>query len=152
MEKDILFRMVFTDEQFNAFKFSADTRNRVYDFLAATTSKVLILYGKSDPWYSLRVPEFKGNPNVHYFADAEQSHSFEIKNMPNDMFYETISLLDSALNASYFNMQYEEGSGSSSGCNFTGAGLILMMILLTLIYRRKYLHISDKTQNLHAGF
>lgn len=148
MEKDILFRMVFTDEQFSAFKFSPATRNRVYDFLASTDRRVLILYSKSDPWYSLHVPEFDDNPNIYYFADAGQSHSLRIENMPNYMFYETVALLDNALGVSYF----REGKGTSSGCNFTGAGLILMMILLTRIYRRKYLHISASTHELHAGF
>ena len=152
MEKDILFRMMFTDEQFSAFKFSPATRNRVYDFLSTTESKMLILYSKSDPWYSLRVPEFEGNKNVHYFADPGQSHTFKIENMPDDMFYETVALLDEAVGESYFDMQFREGKGSSSGCDFTGAGMILMMILLTLIYRRKYLQISDKTQDSHAGF
>lgn len=152
MEKDILFRMMFTDEQFSAFKFSADTRNRVYDFLRTTDRRVLILYSKSDPWYALRVPEFDGNTNVHYFADAGQSHILRIENLPNDMFYETVALLDEALNASYFNMQLREGNGGSSGCNFTGAGLILMMILMTGIYRRKYLQISDNTHTPHSGF
>jgi len=152
MEKDILFRMVLTDEQFSAFKFSSATRNRVYDFLASTESKVLILYSKSDPWYALRVPEYEENKNVHYFADAGQSHTFKIENMPDDMFYETVALLDEALNESYFDMQFREGKGSNSGCDFTGAGMILMMILLTLIYRRKYLHIPDSTHDSHAGF
>ena len=152
MEKDILFRMMFTDEQFSAFKFSAATRNRVYDFLSTTDSKVLILYGKSDPWYSLRVPEFADNQSIYYFADDRQSHSFRIENMPDDVYYSTILLLDNALGVSYFRQRYREGNGSSSGCNFTGAGLILMMILMTWIHSRKYLQISDKTQNLHAGF
>lgn len=152
MEKDILFRMVFTDEQFSAFKFSPATRNRVYDFLSTTDSRILILYGKSDPWYALRVPEFEENPNVYYFADDRQSHAFKIENMPDNVYYSTILLLDNALDVSYFRMRYREGSGSSSGCNFTGAGLILMMMLMTLIYRRKYLHISDRTHDIHAGF
>ena len=72
--------------------------------------------------------------------------------MPDDMFYETVALLDEALNESYFDMQFREGKGSNSGCDFTGAGMIMMMILLTLIYRRKYLHIPDRTQDSHAGF
>ena len=152
MEKDILFRMMFTDEQFSTFKFSADTRNRVYDFLSTTDRKVLILYSKADPWYALRVPEFDENTNVHYFADNGQSHFLYIEKMPNNMFYEIVMLLDNALDTSYVMQNYREGSGSSSGCNLTYSGLILMMILLTVIYRRKYLHISDKTQSLHAGF
>ena len=152
MEKDILFRMMFTDEQFNTFKFSADTRNRVYDFLSTTDSKVLILYSKSDPWYALHVPEFDGNTNVHYFADAGQSHFLYIDKMPDNMFYEIVMLLDNALDTSYVMQNYREGSGSSSGCNLTYSGLILMMILLTVIYRRKYLHIPDRTHDSHSGF
>ena len=96
MEKDILFRMMFTDEQFNAFKFSAATRSRVYDFLRTTDRRVLILYGKSDPWYALRVPEFADNQSIYYFADDRQSHSFRIENMPDDVYYRTILLLDNA--------------------------------------------------------
>ena len=140
MEKDILFRMVFTDEQFEAFKFSPDTRNRVYDFLKTTDSKILILYSKSDPWYALHVPEDNDNPNVYYFADEGQSHTFRIAKMPEDMKEQVTALIDSAVYDAEQDISSGVGS-SGSGCNSVSSGMILIVILGGLLFvRRDIIH------------
>lgn len=126
--------MMFTEEQMEAFTFSPDTRNRIYEWVRTTDSKVIFLYGTSDPWYSLGITEddLAGNTNVKIIADPKQSHSFKIANLPEEMRNEIIAIIDEAiLDDSGVN------SKSSSGCNLTGAGLVLVMMLATRIYPRR---------------
>ncbi|MBQ9389806.1 MAG: hypothetical protein IJU07_06495, partial [Synergistaceae bacterium] len=129
MDKDILYRMMFTDEQMEAFTFSPETRNRIYEWVRTTDSKVIFLYGTSDPWYSLGLTEddLAGNTHVKIIADPKQSHSFRIANLPEEMRNEIISVIDEAI-------LDDRGvsSKNSSGCNLMGSGLFLMMMIAAI--------------------
>ena len=142
MDKDILYRMMFTDEQMEAFTFSPDTRNRIYEWIRTTDSKVIFLYGTSDPWYSLSITEddLAGNTHVKIIADPNQSHSFKIANLPEEMRNEIISIIDEAIID-------DRGvhSKNSSGCNLTGTGLFLIiLIMMVMTQRRKTVWTSSR--------
>ena len=134
MDKDILYRMMFTDEQMEAFTFSPDTRNRIYEWIRTTDSKVIFLYGTSDPWYSLSITEddLAGNTHVKIIADPNQSHSFKIANLPEEIRNEIISIIDEAIID-------DRGvhSKNGSGCNLTGTGLFLIILMMMVMTQRR---------------
>ena len=65
--------LAFTDEQKEAFVYD-DTMNRNLKKWAETTdSHVIMIYGSSDPWYAVRVPD-TDNPNIKIFVSQRTPH------------------------------------------------------------------------------
>ena len=92
MEKDILWDIVFTPEQKTAFAFDGTFTEALASSVDTTTAKHLMIFGASDPWSSLRVPE-TDNPNVRVFVHPTAPHSAMISTMPEEMKNEAVRTL-----------------------------------------------------------
>ncbi len=127
-EKNFGARMTFTEEQQKIFTYDPYMRNELLNWSHTTQSNVVMIYGSSDPWYFVRLPDVDDNPNVHIFT-APLSHIVRIADMPAEQKAQVTGLLDSWL------MSESESSGagtSSSGCDsgmLSGFGLAGLVIV-----------------------
>ncbi|MBQ7215284.1 MAG: hypothetical protein IJS39_04800, partial [Synergistaceae bacterium] len=134
-EKNFSARMNFTEEQQRVFTFDPYMRNELLNWSHTTQSNVIMLYGSSDPWYFVRLPDVDDNPNVHIFT-TPLSHIVRIADMPEDQKAQITGLLDSWL-MSESELPSSVGS-SSGGCDsgmFSGFGLAGVVIVFS---RRKF--------------
>ncbi|MBP5653882.1 MAG: hypothetical protein J6X33_00035 [Clostridiales bacterium] len=97
MEKGLLFRMVFTPEQYEAFKFDPTIYNNMVKWSHETDSLVLMVYGQADVWYTVRLPDVTDNENIHIFKLPHASHMTSFERMDKDMADEVEKLLDPIL-------------------------------------------------------
>ena len=79
-EKNFMARMFFTEEQQKLFTFDPYLRNEMLNWTHTTQSNVIMIYGSSDPWYFVRLPDVDDNPNVHIFT-TPLSHVVRIEDM-----------------------------------------------------------------------
>lgn len=97
MEKGLLFRMVFTPEQYETFRFDPTIYNNMVKWSHETDSLVLMVYGQADVWYSVRLPDVSDNENIHIFKLPHTSHITSFERMDKDMANEVEKLLDPVL-------------------------------------------------------
>lgn len=97
MEKGLLFRMVFTPEQFEAFTFDPAVYNNMVKWSHETSSTVLMIYGQADVWYSVRLPDVTDNANIHIFTLPHTSHITSFERMKKEMADEVEAILDPIL-------------------------------------------------------
>lgn len=135
-EKNFSARMNFTEEQQRVFTFDPYMRNELLNWSHSTQSNVIMIYGSSDPWYFVRLPDVDDNPNVHIFT-APLSHMVRIADMPADQKAQITGLLDSWLMSE--SELPSSVSSSSGGCDsgmFSGFGLAGVILVFS---RRKFL-------------
>ncbi len=113
-----------------------------------TESKVIMIYGNSDPWYFVRMEDVTDNPNVSVFT-ADYGHGAEISMLSSEDKAAVTEILDTQL-------QYGSGgdddtesqdvtpspeiiirNSSSGNCNVSGTGAFMLSALLMLIRRKK---------------
>ncbi len=97
MEKGLLFRMVFTPEQYQAFTFDPTLYNNMVKWSHETKSTVVMVYGAADVWYSVRLPDVTDNENIHIYTLPDASHVASFERMPKEMADEVSALLDPIL-------------------------------------------------------
>lgn len=96
-----------------------------------TESKVIMIYGISDPWYTVRIEDVTDNPNVRVFA-ADYGHGAEISMLKSEDKATVTAILDIQLQTPGNAM----GAGSSGGsCNFSGTGALMLVGLLVCVRR-----------------
>ena len=129
-------RTRFTEEQYRLFTFDPYMRNELLAWSHTTQSKVIMIYGNSDPWYFVRLPDVDDNPNVHIFTTT-MSHVASIMRMPEGQRAQVTALLNEWLMA---DAVLPSGGGSSSGgsCN-SGMlpGYSLLCVFIALKAKRK---------------
>ena len=129
-------RMKFTEEQYRLFTFDPYMRNELLAWSHTTQSNVIMIYGNSDPWYFVRLPDVDDNPNVHIFTTT-MSHVASIMRMPEGQRAQVTALLNEWLMA---DAVLPSGGGSSSGgsCN-SGMlpGYSLLCVFIALKAKRK---------------
>lgn len=94
-----------------------------------TQSNVMMIYGTSDPWYFMRMPDVTDNPNVHIFT-VQYGHGAKISMLASNDKAAATALLDSWL------MHDSVAPGSSGGgCDsgFASCGIAL----LAFVFMRK---------------
>ncbi|MBQ7168780.1 MAG: hypothetical protein IJR63_02615 [Synergistaceae bacterium] len=126
-------KISFTEEQMRLFEFDPYMRDEIIAWSHTTESNVIMIYGNSDPWYFVRLPDVADNPNVHIFT-SEHSHLVSINSMSQEKRDEILSLLDSWLEQDRSSVQ-NPGSLSSSGggCNLAGnLGIILLSVIASM--------------------
>ena len=119
-----------------------------------TESNVIMIYGTSDPWYFMRMPDVTDNPNVHIFA-AQYGHGADISMLDSGDRAEAAALLDTWLQSDGGGEQTPEDDGTQSqditpqpqeitvlnssggNCNFTGTGAFILSALFVFIRRKK---------------
>ena len=113
-----------------------------------TESKVIMIYGNSDPWYFVRMEDVTDNPNVSVFT-ADYGHGAEISMLNSEDKAAVTEILDTQL-------QYGSGgdddtesqdvtpspeitirNSSSGNCSVSGTGALMLSALLMLIRRKK---------------
>ena len=113
-----------------------------------TESKVIMIYGTSDPWYFVRMEDVTDNPNVSVFT-ADYGHGAEISMLNSEDKAAVTEILDTQL-------QYGSGgdddtesqdvtpspeiiiqNSSSGNCSVSGTGALMLSALLILIRRKK---------------
>ena len=124
-------RISFTEEQYRLFTFDPYMRNELLAWSHTTQSNVIMIYGNSDPWYFVRLPDVDDNPNVHIFT-TNMSHKASIMRMPDSQKAQVTALLNEWLMADA--VLPSAGRSSSGGsCNsgmFPGYGLLALVIVL----------------------
>lgn len=134
-EKNFMARMFFTEEQQKLFTFDPYLRNEMLNWTHTTQSNVIMIYGSSEPWYFVRLPDVGDNPNVHIFT-APLSHVVRIGDMSEDQKAQVTGLLDEWLMSD--SEQLLEGS-SSSGCisgMLSGLGIAMFVLVLAISKKR----------------
>ena len=66
--------LVLTDAQKEAFQYDGTTNKKLKEWVNTTDSKVIMIYGLSDPWYSVRIPD-TDKPNVKIFVSQRKPHT-----------------------------------------------------------------------------
>ena len=84
MEKGLLFKMVFTDEQLAAFTFDDQLYADMVEWSHTVEKPVIMFYGGTDVWYEVRLPDVTDNPNVHIYVDKMGSHQADLDNLTTD--------------------------------------------------------------------
>ncbi|OAV69076.1 Prolyl tri/tetrapeptidyl aminopeptidase precursor [Bacteroidales bacterium Barb4] len=56
--------------------------DKVYNYLKENDPKMILIYGETDPWSAVRVPDFKGKKNMQIYIAPRGSHSTRIRTMP----------------------------------------------------------------------
>ena len=92
MEDGLLWRLVFTEAQREAFAYDGSFAASLAAFEETTGAKILMVFGASDPWISLRIPE-TSNPNVAVFVHPTAPHSANISSMPEGIRSEAVGIL-----------------------------------------------------------
>ena len=95
-EKDIPWKIVFSDEQRAAFAYDGGAfRSELLDDMKTTTAKHLMIFGGSDPWRSQGVPEeaTNGNDNIARYINPNYTHDSKISNMLDETKAEILNLL-----------------------------------------------------------
>ena len=92
LEDGLLWRLVFTEEQRAAFTYDGAFAESLAASIDTTEAKHLMVYGATDPWISLRLPE-TDNPNVAVFVHPTEPHSAMISTMPEAVQAEAIAVL-----------------------------------------------------------
>ena len=92
MEDGLLWKLVFTDAQRDAFVYDGSLAASLAAFEDTTSAKILMVFGASDPWISLRLPE-TDNPNVAVFVHPTAAHGANISTMPEEMKKEAAGIL-----------------------------------------------------------
>ena len=96
MEDGLLWNIVFSEEQRAAFAWDGELEASLSSFLDTTEAKILMVFGATDPWFSLRIPH-TDNPNVVEFIHPTAPHTAAIASMPEDMRNEAIAVLQNWL-------------------------------------------------------
>ena len=103
-----------------------------------TESKVIMIYGNSDPWYFVRMEDVTDNPNVRVFV-ADYGHGAEISMLSSEDKAAATEILNAQLQTNTKENPQELRVLNSSGgnCSFTGTGALMLSVLLMFIRRKK---------------
>ncbi|MBQ7268188.1 MAG: hypothetical protein IJR11_07500, partial [Synergistaceae bacterium] len=94
-----------------------------------TESNVIMIYGKSDPWYFVRLPDVS-NPNVHIFKADNNHNAAILSGMTSEDKAEATALLDSWLT-------HDSAVPSSSSGRCDSGFASFGTVLLALVFMRR---------------
>lgn len=134
-ERDYTALSNFTQEQIDTFKFNPAMRNKMLEWTETNTSNVIMIYGDSDPWYFMRLPE-TDNQDIHVFISSKEAHNVGIRNMEEELSTEIKALLNEWLIVEEDDSKTVSRS-SSGGCNLGFPLLSSNLLLIVLLLRRK---------------
>ncbi len=101
------------------------------EWTKTNTSNVIMIYGDSDPWYFVRLPE-SDNQNIHIFVSSTNAHDVRIQKMEEDLRTEIKALLTKWLiqdaNEKNKNVLRSSGSNCNSGFSFLSFSLLLISL------------------------
>jgi uncharacterized repeat protein (TIGR02543 family) len=121
MDADLVFNVFLTPEQRATLQYSDTTRNQLIAWSQTTTAHSVMIYGGTDPWDAVRIPDVS-NPNIHRYVAPAKNHSVRMTDLTAAEQTELSALLDSWLidyNVT-FNMN---GVGTAPNTQVVGKGL-----------------------------
>lgn len=92
----LYFKLLLSQEQIENFKYDDEIYCKLLEWTQTTKSNVLMIYGKLDPWYSVRFPESE-NSHIHFYVDEKENHNACISSFDNDTKNRIISDIESCL-------------------------------------------------------
>lgn len=78
MEDMFYYRMILEPDMIDAFTFDSSFRNDLIDWTNNTSSNVILIYGGTDVWYPLRLPDVEDRDNFHIFVASSDPHTASI--------------------------------------------------------------------------
>ena len=72
--------------------FSNELYEKMSDWIQTTDEKIIMIYGNSDPWYSVRINDVERD-NVHIFVHPSNNHMSAISNFPEAQRNQILNLL-----------------------------------------------------------
>ncbi len=90
-ENLIFYDSFFSDGEL-AMQYDDTTYKGLIEWSKTTNEQVIMLYGASDPWYSVRIPDVE-RPNIHIYVNPKNNHLTRISNFPENQKNEIIELL-----------------------------------------------------------
>lgn len=83
----------FSDAEKALFaKYTPAVHDNLIKWIKTTDERVIMIYGNSDPWYSVRIPDVERD-NVHIFVHPSNNHNSMIENFPEPKKSEIESLI-----------------------------------------------------------
>lgn len=91
-DRDAHFKMFYSPAEQAVIKYSSATRNALINWSQTTKKEIIMIYGISDPWYSVRIPDVSRD-NVHIFVHPANNHASKVSNFPDLQKAEIMELL-----------------------------------------------------------
>ena len=95
-DETAVIKYTFSDAEQALFKYDNTTRNALINWSQTTDEQVIMIYGISDPWYYVRIPDVK-RENIHIFVHPKNNHYAKISNFPEPQKTELMELLNQYL-------------------------------------------------------
>ena len=96
MEENLLWDIVFTDEQKKAFSYNGNFRDQLISSLKSTDARILMVYGATDPMYAVRLPKIS-NDNIRQYVHPGLSHTIVIQSFPDSTLKEIREFIDQSI-------------------------------------------------------
>ena len=75
-------QLAFSDAEQALFnKYTTNIHDKLVNWINTTDEQVIMIYGNSDPWYAVRIPDVERD-NVHIFVHPANNHNSMIANFP----------------------------------------------------------------------
>ena len=122
----------FTAGQRAAFTYDPTLRDAMKEWARTTDTPVIMLFAQSDPWYygRLNVAGSELSPSIHFYADEDQSHIFEISKMRDKA---SVAEVRALLAEKLTNSAPTSNKGSGGGCDAGLGGLALLAFALLAV-------------------
>ena len=78
MEDMFYYKMIMEPDIIDSFTFDSSFRNDLIDWSNNTSSNVILIYGGTDVWYPLRLPDVENRDNIHTFVAPSTPHTANI--------------------------------------------------------------------------
>lgn len=95
-ERDAYLKVALSDEMLKLERKEL-VYSKINNMLKTTDQKFIIIYGSSDPWYSVRPDDVFDNPNVKIYVDTKHPHTTHIGYFEADVKNEIINLVKTIL-------------------------------------------------------
>ncbi len=96
MEENLLWDTVFTEEQKSAFTYDSKAHDELVAALKVTEAKMVMIFGATDPWISVRIPD-PGNENIKTYVHPTLPHVVNIADFGEDTQKEIRDYIDGCL-------------------------------------------------------
>ena len=94
-EDDLMWKLVLNENQL-ALPRKEIMEPKISNMLATTNDQFIILYGSSDPWYSVR-PQDVERDNISIYVDTKHTHDTSVSNFPKSVREEILGKIKAAL-------------------------------------------------------
>ena len=94
-EADLMWKLVLNENQL-ALPRKEIMEPKISNMLATTNDQFIILYGSSDPWYSVR-PQDVERDNISIYVDTKHTHDTSVSNFPKSVREEILGKIKTIL-------------------------------------------------------